>query len=85
MTIHKSSLVLWSAVLLLAPLSSGSAFAQDKVEAEPPVQAQENTPVPTTFPAIEIDGAPFDPICFATQMSMESELEHIDLNACESA
>lgn len=85
MTIHKSSLVLWSAVLLLAPFSSGSAFAQNKVEAEPPIQAQENTPVPTTFPAIEIDGAPFDPICFATQMSMESELEHIDLNACESA
>lgn len=83
MTIRKLSLVLWGAFALL-PLAALpiTAFAED-------IPEQEDSPhpphIPSTFPAIEIDGTPFDPICFATQISMESELEYIDLNACESA
>lgn len=72
---HKYIIVVLTTWLALA-LFSPYAAAEDAVT--PPLS---DMPVPA---AILHHDKPIDPMCFAAQFSMESELEMIDLNACDS-
>jgi len=85
MKFYKTILILAGLGLFTTSLLSYPVWGDEINPTPESVEALQTSPAPTpSFPAIEMEGKPFDPACLATQMSMESELEFIDLHACES-